>query len=225
MSGAADFTAWTIEGRFRPYSRGGCRPAGTLRSPRAARPRWCARDFVEAQIVGLLAMAEAVPALREGAEFAAVGADVGVVDVAVDHIGDDVAGRAQRAGVGGAAHGGKVRPARLEQPDDLGLRRTSPADGALERCAQVAADGRFSGSDAGDLRGGQRLIGTRRPIVLAREALRYRFGAGAEYAARGQANCHPGRSAQRGGRDPATIRQRRLSPWVMDSRLRGNDAG
>ena len=42
-------------------------------------------------------MAEVVPALGEGAELAAVGADVGVVDVAVDDVGDRVAARARRA--------------------------------------------------------------------------------------------------------------------------------
>ena len=68
-------------------------------------------------------MAEVVAALREGAELAAVSADVGVVDVAVDDVGDGVADAARAQRVGRAADGCEVVAARREQRDDVGLRR------------------------------------------------------------------------------------------------------
>jgi hypothetical protein len=55
-------------------------------------------------------MAEIVPALGEGAELAAVGADVGVVDVAVDDVADRVADALGAQLIGGPADGREVRP-------------------------------------------------------------------------------------------------------------------
>ena len=89
----------------------------------AARPgfRRARRDLGHVQIVGLVAMAEIVPALGEGAELAAVGADVGVVDVAVDDVGDGVADALGAQLVGRPADGREVRPARVEQRHDVRL--------------------------------------------------------------------------------------------------------
>ena len=67
---------------------GGAALPGLARAP---------RDLLEREVVGLLAMAETVPALGEGAEGAAVGADVRVVDVAVDDVGHGVAAARARA--------------------------------------------------------------------------------------------------------------------------------
>src|ERR1700757_926320 len=50
-----------------------------------------ALDLLEREIIGAAAQIGGELALREGAELAAEVADVGVVDVAVDHIGDAVA--------------------------------------------------------------------------------------------------------------------------------------
>jgi hypothetical protein len=50
-----------------------------------------ALDFIERQIIGPAAQIGGELAFGEGAELAAEGADVGVVDVAVDHIGDALA--------------------------------------------------------------------------------------------------------------------------------------
>ena len=86
-------------GSSRRRSWGGCRPAG--------RPRWRPRASASAtrsvissssSRYGRAAQVERERALGEGAEAALEGADVGVVDVAVAHEGDDVAHR--RAGAG-----------------------------------------------------------------------------------------------------------------------------
>ena len=66
-------------------------------------------------------MAEIVPALGEGAELAAVGADVGVVDVAVDDVGDRVADAPGAQLIGCPADGREVRPPRIEQRHDVRL--------------------------------------------------------------------------------------------------------
>ena len=66
-------------------------------------------------------MAEIVPALGEGAELASVGADVGVVDVAVDDVGDRVADAPGAQLVRRPADSREVRPARVEQYYDIRL--------------------------------------------------------------------------------------------------------
>ena len=88
--------------------------------------------------------------LGEGAELAAVGADVGVIDVAVDDVGDGIAAARPAQRVGRAAHGREVRPARLEQPDDLGLAEPFSGCGALEEPGDFRArlSAGFGRSDA-----------------------------------------------------------------------------
>ena len=56
-----------------------------------------AHDFVEREVVRRAPQRLMRLALGEGAERAAVGADVGVVDVAVDDVADDVAADARRS--------------------------------------------------------------------------------------------------------------------------------
>src|SRR6202040_2838262 len=70
-------------------------------------------DLVHVEIVGPAAQILAELALREGAELAAEIADVGVVDVAGDDIGDRVAIDRAAQPVGGLAHRGKLVAARL----------------------------------------------------------------------------------------------------------------
>src|SRR6185295_87209 len=131
------------------------------------------RDLVEAAVVGLLARLEAVAALGEGAEPAAVGADVGVVDVAVDDVGHGLPAARGPERVGGAAHRGEVAPARLEQPRDLGFAEAFALRRAVEDALQLRAGlrGRLAGPDARHVRRGEGLAGAWRPVVLARETL------------------------------------------------------
>src|SRR6185295_2864267 len=62
-------------------------------------------DLGGVEVVGGVAMAEVVSPLRKGAELAAIGADVGVVDVAVDDVGDGGANGARAQRVGGGNDG------------------------------------------------------------------------------------------------------------------------
>src|SRR4029453_17245311 len=68
----------------------------------AALPRLdgAARHFFQREIVGLAAQVVVRAALGEGAEAAAEVADVGVVDVAVDDVGNDAAANRLAQGVG-----------------------------------------------------------------------------------------------------------------------------
>ena len=63
-------------------------------APRSQASQRAPRDLVEVEVVGLAAQVLAQLALGEGAELAAEVADVGVVDVAVDDVGDRIAARA-----------------------------------------------------------------------------------------------------------------------------------
>ncbi len=80
---------------------------GRLGDPRA--------DLVEREVVAGTAQAARAAPLGEGAEAAGVRADVGVVDVAVDHEGDRVAHRPRAQRIGGAHHGVEVRAVGVEQ--------------------------------------------------------------------------------------------------------------
>ncbi len=80
-----------------------------------------ADDLVHIEVVGPAAQVLAELALREGAELAAEIADVGVVDVAGDDIGDRVARDLAAQPVGGLAHRGELVAARREQANDVGF--------------------------------------------------------------------------------------------------------
>ena len=92
-------------------------------------------DFVEVEIVGPAAQILAELALREGAELAAEIADIGVVDVAGDDIGDGVARHLAAQPVGGGA-------------DFVRNRRRAPANrrtiSASVRVSPAAARSRMS---------------------------------------------------------------------------------
>src|SRR5208283_2224684 len=104
--------------------------------------------------------------LGEGAKLAAIGADIGVVDVAVDDIADNFAPHSLAELVGCGDDTAAVGVARGEQPHDFcriqagaGL---SASDNALDR--RVNRDRMCRWHPRSHLR-------TRRPIVVTREAL------------------------------------------------------
>src|SRR5260370_6918559 len=91
-----------------------------------------ALDFVERQVVGAAAQVGGELAFREGAKLTAKIADIGVVDVAVDHISDALAvdGGAQR--IRGRADPLEVRTAGREQGHDVGLVKLLAAAALLD---------------------------------------------------------------------------------------------
>src|SRR3954471_1889644 len=64
-------------------------------------------------------------ALREGAELAAIRADVRVVDVPINDIGDRVSDHVRSELIGRRANGSKVRARRLKEASDLSLGQSS----------------------------------------------------------------------------------------------------
>src|SRR5262249_49115295 len=97
---------------------------------RALLPRFARAlaDFLEGEEVGHVAQAGLGGRLREGAERARAGADVRVVDVAIQEVGRGVAdARASQLvrGVADRAGGTVTRP---EQGDDLGFVQRAPGE-------------------------------------------------------------------------------------------------
>jgi hypothetical protein len=80
-----------------------------------------ARDFPEIQVVRGTAQIGAAPPLRERAKTAVIQTDVGVIDVAIDHVGHGLShrGRAQR--IRRADHAVKIRSIDAEQSHDVRL--------------------------------------------------------------------------------------------------------
>ena len=115
---------------------------------RAALPGLAAAalDLVELEIVRPAAQVVAELAFGEGAELAAEVADVGVVDVAVDDVGDAVAARFGAQRVGGGADGVEIRSPRAANSATISLSPSArPRGGAIEQigarpsCADRAA--------------------------------------------------------------------------------------
>ena len=92
---------------------------GGARASSASRTRSVMSDELEE--IGRAPEVEREGALGEGAEAALEGADVGVVDVAVGHPGDDVAHGLGPQLVGQLGHGPDLGPAGAEEGDDLVL--------------------------------------------------------------------------------------------------------
>ena len=162
LHGAADLEVGLAgEARVDPALEADLRRAALPRLARAA------GDLAGRHDVRAAAQVRGEPALREGAEAAAEVADVRVVDVPRDDVGDDVAVPLPAPLVGGGEHGGEVRAARLEQRGrvllvELGARpRTArappepPYPRPLRRRSATEGNG---GLDAGG------------PAVLTREA-------------------------------------------------------
>jgi len=129
------------------------------------------RDFGEIEIVRDASQRLMGLALGEGAEAAFIAADIGVVDVAVDGIGDDVAVDLGAQAVGRIGHELEVDAAGAEQGDDL-LLVQSDAGGGL---GDQVDDDRVGALVGSSLRGGNRFDQeARRPLVVAAPAMRIR---------------------------------------------------
>ena len=177
---------------------------------RASLPRLgrAAHDFLERKVIGRAAQRLMRLALGEGAERAAIGADVGVVDVAVDDVADDVAARRPAKLIGCGDNAAVIGVARREQPHDLRLIQAGAAlsalDDALDRWIDRARVDR--GRARSDLR-------ARRPIVVTREAL----GVAETARLRGDLRRRPGRQDRARRRDrsaggaPEACRRRRCA--------------
>ena len=87
----------------------------------AARPRLgdAPAHLVEREIIGAPAQVRRQLALGEGAELAAVGAHVGIVDVAVDDIAHERSDALGAHAVGGCAHLVELAAARSKKPHDV----------------------------------------------------------------------------------------------------------
>src|SRR5262249_15233208 len=77
------------------------------------------RDFLEREIIRSAAQMIAKLAFRKGAEAARVAAHVGVIDVAVDHVGDDVGVDPRAQAVSSGADFIDLRSTGREQAHDL----------------------------------------------------------------------------------------------------------
>jgi hypothetical protein len=88
-------------------------------------------DFVEIEDVRAAAQVLAQLAFGEGAELAFEIADVGVVDVAVDDVGDGVAGGGAAQLVGGGGDAREVVATGSEQANDVGFAETAACAGAI----------------------------------------------------------------------------------------------
>ena len=93
---------------------------------RAPLPRLgrAANDFLKSKVIRRAAQRLMLFALGEGAERAAVGAYVGVVDVAVDDVADGVAADSSAKLIGRGDNAPVIGVARREQPHDLGCVQT-----------------------------------------------------------------------------------------------------
>ena len=140
-----------------------------------------ADNLVEREIVRNAAQRLMRLALGEGAERAAIGAYVGVVDVAVDDVADGVTARRLAKLIGCCDHAAVINVARCEQPHDLGFVQAGAALSALDDALDRGIhDTRMNhGRRRRDFRAG-------RPIVVARKTL------GVTEAARLRGDLRPG---------------------------------
>ena len=135
---------------------------------RAPLPRLgrAANDFLKSKVIRRAAQRLMLFALGEGAERAAIGAYVGVVDVAVDDVADGVAARRSAKLIGCGDNAAVIGVARREQPYDLGCVQAGAALSALDDALDRWIDGARM-----NCRQGRSDFRARRPIVVTREAL------------------------------------------------------
>ncbi len=161
-------------------------------APRSQASRRAAHDFLEREVIRRAAQRLVRLALGEGAEVAAIGADVGVVDVAVDDVADGVAARRSAQFIGRGDDAAVVGVARREQPHDLrriqARARSSALDDGLDRRIDRARVDRGARSEAA--------VCARRPIVVPRETL----GVAQAAHLRGDLRRRPGREVACVGR-------------------------
>ncbi len=144
---------------------------GRAAVPCLARP---AGDLVERHEVRRAAQVLRQAALREGAEAAAEVADVGVVDVPRDDVGDDVAVDLAPHRVGGVEHRAQTRPARAEQGHGRVLVELLPAPRGVERGRHAAAP-TSPGTRRSHVRGGVSSRPAAQPSSRARPSASARF--------------------------------------------------
>ena len=89
-----------------------------------------AHDLVKGQVIGRAPQRLMRLTLGEGAELAAIVADIGVVDVAIDDVADNVAARRPAKFIGCGNDAAVIGVARREQPHDL---RAHPGGRRRER--------------------------------------------------------------------------------------------
>ena len=149
-----------------------------------------ALDFLRAQVVGAAAQVFRQLALGEGAELALEVADVGVVDVAVDDVGDAIAVAFLPQPIGGLHDGIEVVAPGADQAHDLGFRQVRRvfAVEAVEDGAEVCGNTLGRRVDAFEHFRGRRGVVAWAPSVGARQALAVD---GVEHGA-AQALVHPG---------------------------------
>src|ERR1700722_4551461 len=124
-----------------------------------------ANDFLKSKVIRRAPQRLMLFALGKGTERAAVGADVGVVDVAVDDVADGVAADSSAKLIGRGDNALVIGVARREQPHDLRLTQTGTRLRALDNPLTRWIDGARMDSrhPRSDLRAG-------RPIVVTRES-------------------------------------------------------
>ena len=128
------------------------------------------RDLVHAQEVGGAAQVLRELALREGAEAALEVADVRVVDVPADDVGDPVAGALEAAPVGSRGEQLDLGPACREQRRRVVLVEQRARLGALEGALEGGGDPADGLRTPARPPGGRRLgDGARRPALAPRE--------------------------------------------------------
>src|SRR4029450_9792026 len=96
--------------------------------------------LLDAQKVGRAAQVEALGALAEAAEAAAEVAEVGVVDVAVDDVGDDVPAGALPEGVGHRGHDLALAAAGAKEALDLVPVRRPALERPVQDAGEIARD-------------------------------------------------------------------------------------
>ncbi len=131
--------------------------------PRLAR---AAHDFIEGKVIRRATQRLMRLALGESAERAAIGAYVGVVDVAVDDVADGVAADRPAQRIGRGDNAPVIGVARGEQPHDLRFVQPGASLSALDDALDRRVDG--ARVDCGRVRDDLR---ARRPIVVTRETL------------------------------------------------------
>ena len=181
-------------------------------APRSAASTARCGDVVQGQQVRLAAQVQRQRALGEPAERALEGAHVGVVDVAVDHVGDGVPDRLPSQLVGQLGDRGDLRPAGPEQGDDLRLADLLTGPDAGEHLGTTRA--RFAADPCGRPAGGRRRIGAARGGCRRRSTRRWSGGRSGRPRRRCRRWRRPGAArarSHRGRRGPAPSASERSS--------------
>src|ERR1700682_3517506 len=134
-------------------------------------------DLLEREVVRPTAQIIAQLALGECAEAAGIAAHVGVIDVAVDHVTDDIAAGPGAQRIGGGADLLDLRTSRGEQPNDIVCCQSLSSGCPIEQSCKTAKFARdraaiYSLSPRARGEGRRWNDRARNPGILARESLR-----------------------------------------------------